>query len=707
MDTTHTLTPTQHVEMNVQGMTCTNCALGVERYLQQAGMESVSVDFSSGIVSFDNRAEKSLKDLEKGISQLGFQVVHDPNEAGGFSKIEWLFGLSIIFTIPLILHMFVSWHWLHNPNVQLALSTPVFLMGMYHFGRSGLASLRSGVANMDVLITIGALSAYGYSLYGTVMGLGPDYMFYETAASIISLVLLGNVLEHRAVKKTTSAVKDLVHLQPKSARRITMDESGRETLETIPAQRVKVGDLLQINTGDQIPVDGIIAGGEATLDESMISGESLPVDRSMGDSVVAGTILVSGNLRIEAKAIGKETVLSQIIRMVRQAQADKPDIQQLADRISAVFVPVVLSISALTFILAYWGFDLGLRAAMLQSIAVLVIACPCAMGLATPTAVIVGIGRASKLGLLIKGGRTLEKLDKSQTWVFDKTGTLTTGAFEVAELQAPSGEEMAVQAVIKGIELYSTHPIAQSLAQAWPMVDAAQMREVKEMKGVGMHAVGPDGSQYQLGSFRIAEGLTEDLSHSLYLLKDGQLWASLDLQDQIRPGAANLIYYLKSKGITPVMLSGDRRASCERVADSLGIDSVFAEQLPHEKLERITAWSQDQNTVMVGDGINDAPSLARAQVGISLGKATQVAIQASEVVLLNEDLERLEELHKISHHTVVTIRQNLFWAFFYNTVAIPFAALGYLIPALAAATMALSDVVVIGNSLRLRVKRLK
>ena len=697
----------QYVELNVKGMTCTNCALGIEKYLQQEGLERINVDFSSGEVDFELVETKELPKLIKGIERLGFEVVKDdaPATGSGLSKVEKYFYFSLIFTLPLIAHMFISWHWLHHPWVQLSLATPVFLLGMWHFGRSGWNSLRAGVPNMDVLITMGALAAFGYSLYGTLNQLGPDFLFYETAASIISLVLLGNVMEHRAVQKTTSAVRELNQLRPEQAQRLRLVD-GQETWETVPAAQIQQGDLLQVNTGDRVPVDGLIEQGEAEVDESMISGESLPQLRQSGDELVGGSLLVSGSLRLRATRVGKATTLSQIIELVKKAQADKPDIQQLADKISAIFVPVVVSIALLTFTLAYLAFDLSLQQAIIQSVAVLVIACPCAMGLATPTAVVVGIGRASRQGILIKGGRTLEKLAQIQRVVFDKTGTLTTGEFQLEAIHAPAGEETEVKQVIHSLERHSSHPIARSLTEALRDVPTLDLQDVQETKGIGLSATDRAGHRYQLGSYRLAENLTDDAEHSLYLLRDDELWATVDLSDELRAGARETVAFLREQGIETVLLSGDRQSRCDKVAAELGIETVLGEQLPEEKLSRIEAYSQEGHTAMVGDGINDAPALARANVGISLGSATDIALQSAQVVLLRSDLGMLPELHRISRHTVKTIKQNLFWAFFYNVIAIPAAAVGYLKPIIAAGAMAMSDIVVIGNSIRLRFKKL-
>ncbi|MEM8887247.1 MAG: cation-translocating P-type ATPase [Bacteroidota bacterium] len=697
-----------HISLQVNGMTCSNCALGVEKFLKKEGLEGVSVDFANGEVEFELVNEKEVPRIIEGIESLGFEVnteEEEGEESKGLSKLEKRFYFSAIFTLPLILHMFVSWHWLHNPWVQLVLTLPVFIVGMRHFGVSGWKSLKTGVPNMDVLIAIGASAAFGYSLYGTLMDLGPDFLFYETAASVIALVLLGNLMEERSVKKTTSSIRELARLQPQQARRIQLID-GQEVLEEVEIKALRVGDILQVNTGDRIPTDGLVLAGQGEVDESMISGESLPLAKEKGQELIGGTLLIQGNMQLRVNKTAQEGILSQIIKLVKSAQKDKPEIQKLADRISAYFVPIVLGISILTFLFSYFVFDVSIQASIIHSIAVLVISCPCAMGLATPTAVIVGIGRASKKGVLIRGGSTLGKFSKIQRIVFDKTGTLTTGEFKIAGISAPETDREEVEKVLRSIELYSSHPIAKSIQKELAHAGLKMLKQVEEEKGIGMKAEDKEGKLYHLGSARILEDKTGVEDHSLYLLRNGEFWAGIDLKDELRPGAKEMVAYFQGKGVETVLLSGDKQAKCEEVGKELGIDRIYSEQLPDQKLEMIKGFSDEASTAMVGDGVNDAPALSRAHVGISLAKATEVAMHASDVILSSDKIDSLIDLHKVSKHTVKTIHQNLFWAFFYNVMAIPLAAIGMLKPIIAAAAMAISDVIVIGNSLRLRIKTL-
>ena len=700
------------VDLSVKGMTCTNCALSIERYLQKEGLSQVMVDFSQEAVHFEIEHPTQLPKIIKGIEQLGFEVPTPTNSHSAdeqlprWSKIEKRFGIALLFTFPLWLHMLLPIPALHNPYVQFALATPVFLLGVYHFGRSAWFSLKSGVANMDVLIAIGIIAAYGYSVYGMLFQLGHDFMFFETAAGIVTLVLMGNVIEHRSVRKTTTAVAALTELQHPKALRIH-SESQPLSIEEVEVHELQVGDLVQVNAGDRIPTDGVLVNGSATVDESMVTGESLPIAKKAQDRLIGGTLLLSGNIQLKVTHQAEDSVLAHIIALVKKAQADKPQIQQLADKISAVFVPIVLGIAVLTFLLSYGLFELSLQAAIIHSVAVLVIACPCAMGLATPTAVVVGIGRATRKGILIKGGRTLEEFSQIRQLVFDKTGTLTTGKFVVEAVHAQAEDQVELQRIAYSLSQASSHPLSVALRVHWKGTSPISLEQVVEHKGLGMEGVDAKGNRYQMGSAVWAEGLTEDKDHSLYILKNRQLLGSIDMQDEIRPYARETLSFLKKQGITPIMLSGDRQIRCEEVGKALGIEEIYAQQRPSEKVAILRELSQKAPTGMVGDGINDAPALAQAQVGISLGQATQAAIESAQIVLLKEDIRALKDLYLIGKHSVKTIRQNLFWAFFYNVLAIPLAAVGFLSPLIGAITMALSDVIVIGNSLRLRVKTLR
>ena len=699
---------TDRIEWKAEGMDCNNCAASITRFLERKGLNEVFVNFSTKDVRFRQGAQPvPLEEIKAGIRKLGYTIVEEtPSES--FWTLEKKLLISAIFTAPLLLYHFVMmaglhWHVMENAWVQFALCLPVYTIGAWHFGRSAFGSLKGGVPNMDVLIFMGSTAAFIYSLIGAVIG-EPRYIFFETAATIITLVLTGNWLEKRAVAQTTTAIGELSRLQVEKARKLM--PSGAVVM--IDKDDIAKGDQLQVNEGDKIPADGVVLSGTAWMDESMLTGESAPVEKGPGDTVIGASLLASGNLLMQVQAAGKDTVLSQMIELVKTAQQDKPAIQRLADRISAIFVPAVVGIALLTFTLGHFVFDLSVKQALMNAIAVLVISCPCAMGLATPTAVMVGVGRLAKNGILVKGGQTLEVFSHIRHIVFDKTGTLTTGDFRIKNIAYHTPDEAKVHALIHRLEQHSSHPIAQALVQDMngrsngiPL----DLVSIEEEKGVGVTAKDRQGNVFRIGSSRILGGRKAEGNAAIFLTENNRLLASIELADDIKPGAAEAVAFLKSKGIQPIVLSGDKEEKTAAVAAALGIDTWYAEQLPYQKLERIAALSALAPTAMVGDGINDAPALSRATIGVSLSNASQAAIQSAQIVLLNGRLERLQDALQITHHTVLTIKQNLFWAFSYNIVAIPLAAFGFLSPMWGALFMAFSDVVVIGNSIRLKNKK--
>lgn len=684
-------------------MHCNNCAISVHKLLEKKGFHDISVDFASEEVKFTTNNNDAVQDAIKSIQGLGYKVIEDAasHRDKFYEKIENKFIFCAIFTVPLLSAMFLPWHFLHEPVTQLILCLPVFIVGCLHFGRSAWSSLKGGVPNMDVLIFIGSTSAFVYSLIGTIEKLGMHYQFYETAATIITLVLLGNLFEKRSVTQTTSAVKDLVKIQQVNANRVVNGQ-----VEVISAKEVRPGDTLQVNTGDKIPVDGEVLSGNASVNESMLTGESIPVEKGKYDKLIGGTIVEHGNVTMLATKVGSNTVLSQIIELMKKAQAAKPPIQKTGDRVAAIFVPAVILIALITFALTYFVGHNGLQHALMNAIAVLVISCPCAMGLATPTAVMVGLGRAAKNGILIKGGDMVEAVTRARYIVFDKTGTLTTGKFQINNIKTEKGADIEyVRGVITAIEERSNHPIARSLVSGLKSLPQQKviLRMVTEEKGLGMRAEDVESNHYFLGA---SKNTDQDTLFNVSLYKNQQLLARIEIDDEIKPQAASLISELKNMGIVPVLLSGDKQSRCEKVAKTVGIVEVHGEKLPADKLTVIDVYRNKGETIMVGDGINDAPALTQADVGVSMNDSSQVAIQSAKVILLNTDLFSLVKFLQISKHTLVTIKQNLFWAFAYNIIAIPIAAFGFLSPMIGALAMAFSDVVVIGNSLRLKAKKL-
>ena len=692
----------QLVELSVTGMHCNNCAISVHKLLEKKGFHDILVDFASEEVKFSADDEAKVKEAIKGIEGLGYKVAEDASlqHEQFYEKIENKLIFCTIFTIPLLSAMLLPWHFLHLPVVQLLLCLPVFIVGCLHFGKSAWNSVKGGVPNMDVLIFIGSSSAFIYSLIGTIQHLGMRYQFYETCATIITLVLLGNLFEKRSVTQTTSAVKDLVKIQQVNANRLINGE-----IEVISAREVRPGDTLIVNTGDKIPVDGEVLSGNASVNESMLTGESMPIEKGKYDKLIGGTIIEHGNVTMIATKVGSNTVLSQIIELMKRAQAAKPPVQKLGDRVAAIFVPAVVLIALTTFTLTYYMGHAGLQHAIMNAIAVLVISCPCAMGLATPTAVMVGLGRAAKNGILIKGGDTIEAVTQAKYIVFDKTGTLTTGKFHINKIKAEQGTSIEnIRGIITAIEERSNHPIARSLVDELKGLPQQKLiiKTISEEKGLGMRAEDVEGNHYFLGLGKA--NIDSDFNISLY--KNQALLAQIEIDDDIKPQAADLIGSLRKMGIIPVLLSGDKKSRCIKVAKAIGINEIHSEKLPAEKLTVIDIYKKKGQTIMVGDGINDAPALTKADVGVSMNDSSQVAIQSAKVILLNTDLYSLVKFLQISKHTLITIKQNLFWAFAYNIIAIPIAALGFLNPMFGAFTMAFSDVVVIGNSLRLKIKKI-
>jgi P-type Cu+ transporter len=489
------------------------------------------------------------------------------------------------------------------------------------------------------------------------------------------------------------------------ANMIAFDDKYQEVIFPVENTQLKVGDLVQINTGEQVPADCKILWGEAQMNEALLTGESTPVSKKAKDFIIGGSIVESGTLKAQVTAVGSDTVLSGIIHLVKKAQGEKPPMQQLADKISAVFVPTVIIIALVT-LTANW-FVLGaFTPALLRSIAVLVIACPCAMGLATPAAIAVGLGRGARNGILFRNAKSLELFKNATQVVFDKTGTLTTGKFQVANFKSRVEEE-SFKRVVYSLEKYSAHPLAKSIAAQWKTGDEIRWKKIDEIKGLGLEATDMEGNRYVIGSYKVAKELAVETDHNVYVVKNGELLGWVDLQDELRPEAKTVVQYLQAKGLKTILLTGDRYAKGKQIADALGIEEVIAEQTPEQKLQKVAALSAETTTVMVGDGINDAPALAKATIGISMSEASQLAMQSAQVVLMGADLKKLPTALGLGKHTYLTIKQNLFWAFAYNIVAIPIAAFGLLSPTFAALAMGLSDVVLAINSVRLYVKKVE
>jgi Cu+-exporting ATPase len=736
----------EKVQWKVEGMDCSNCALAIHTYLQKRGAKNIFVNALDGEVSFELNGEDRKDVFAKGIQSLGYNVVGKGNEATKkpfLSNHVQRFWFCLPFTLILMLHMLpgVHIHFLMNPWIQLALTLPVFIVGMFHFGRSAYKSIRNRMPNMNVLVAVGASAAFIYSLIGTLFFEAEQYLFYETTATIITLVFLGEYLEEASIQSTQRSLKTLVKSQKIMANMIAFDDKHQEVIFPVESTHLKVGDLVLIKTGEQIPADCKILWGEAQVNEALITGESIPVFKTKKDNIIGGSIVEDGNLKAQVTAAGNDTVLSNILDLVKKAQGEKPPVQQMADRISAIFVPIVLGIAVVT-LAVNWIILKEFTPALMRSIAVLVIACPCAMGLATPAAIAVGLGRGARNGILFRNAKSLELFNNIKQVVFDKTGTLTTGKFTISNWHIASNKEQETRnkeqpenlnpfgfgasyltssvspltighslnqeefkRIVYSLEKYSNHPLAKSITQQWKTTGEIKWKTIEEVKGIGMIATDNEGNNFKAGSYSIAKNHTENDSHNIYVLRNNILIGWVDLKDELRPESKTVIEYLKKKNIKTILLSGDRYAKTKQLADEVGIETVIAEQTPEQKLEKIATLSAAMPTVMVGDGINDAPALAKATIGVSMSEASQLAMQSAQVVLMSHGLDKLPTALGLGRHTYLTIKQNLFWAFFYNIIAIPVAALGFLSPTFGALVMGLSDVVLAINSVRLFVKK--
>lgn len=705
----------EKVQWKVEGMTCANCALTIHKYLEKEGSKEVKVNAIGGDVSFELNGEQTKEQLAKGLLALGYSVTGDKETAAKKRKILSTplerFWFCLPFTVLLMLHMIpgVHIHFMMNPWAQLAVCLPVYLVGMSFFGKSAIKSIRNGMPNMNVLIALGATAAFVYSLYGTLIGQAEQYMFYETSAAILTLVFLGNYLEDASLHSTQRALNSLAKSQKVMANMIAYDEHHQEHIFPVENSQLKVGDLILIKSGEQVPMDCKILWGDAHVNEAIVTGESLPVHKYPKDKLIGGSLIQEGTVKAQVTAIGNDTVLSGIINLVKQAQGDRPPVQQLADKISGIFVPVVIGIALVVFGVNWVILD-DFTKALMRSIAVLVIACPCAMGLATPAAIAVGLGRGAKIGILFRNATSLELFKDIKQVVFDKTGTLTTGKFIISGFSALGDQENNFKRLVYSLEKYSNHPIAKSITNEWKAYagsgkDEIKWNKIEEVKGHGMKATDKDGNEYWAGSFKVAEKLTQEESHNIYIVKNNEFIGWIDVSDEIRSEAKSVINYLRSKNIRTILLSGDRYSKCKTLGDKLGIDEIIAEQTPEQKLQKIAELNAAVPTAMVGDGINDAPALAKATVGVSMSEASQIAMQTAQVVLMGNGLRNLPTALGLGKHTYLTIKQNLFWAFFYNIIAIPVAAFGFLTPTFGALVMGFSDVVLAVNSVRLFVKK--
>ncbi len=717
--------PTESLTLNIAGMTCASCSARVEKALGNVpGVLNARVNLATEQAAVEAVRGTSAAALIAAVERAGYGAqlpqAASASPAAPLRALPdwWPVALAIALSLPLVAPMLGSLfgvHWMPPGWLQMALATPVqFWLGA-RFYRAGWKALRAGSGNMDLLVAVGTSAAYGLSVYLLLTRGDPMHLYFEASAVVISLVLLGKWLEARAKRQTTEAIRALQALRPATAR-VRLDGVDRD----MPIDAIRVGDLVVIRPGERVPVDGEVIEGESQIDESMLTGESLPADKQPGDTVTGGAINAHGVLLARTTAVGAETTLARIIRMVENAQAAKAPIQRLVDKVSAVFVPVVMGIALLT-LAGWWALGGDAEQAILNAVAVLVIACPCALGLATPTAIMAGTGVAARHGILIKDAEALELAHKVDTVVFDKTGTLTDGTPHVAAYLAADGnDENEVLAIAAGLQAGSEHPLARAvLAKHAASASAARpARAQQALPGRGI-AGEVDGAKYWLGNRRLMtenEVATAALDAAAAELQaagrtvswlarasDRRALGVLAFGDAIKPTAAAGVAHLKAQGIATVMLSGDNRGAAQAAAGALGIDSVLAEVLPADKAAHIGQLKATGGTVaMVGDGINDAPALAAADVGIAMSSGSDVAMHTAGITLMRGDPALVADAIDISRRTYAKIRQNLFWAFVYNVVGIPLAAAGLLNPVIAGAAMAFSSVSVVSNALLLR-----
>lgn len=722
------------LSLPVEGMTCASCVARVEKTLKKVeGVANASVNLATekATIEFDS-SRVNIEELQRVVADAGYTLVVPNGEAANAAKPrsfegnneaialrkELLFAGAL--TVPIMLLSMMSmtdWYMRISPvsmettnKILLILTTPVLFVSGKRFFKGFWSATKHFTADMNTLVAVGTGAAFVYSAAVVLFPLNFSnaHVYFDTTATIITLILFGKFLEMRAKSKASDAIRKLMGLQPKTARVV---RNGIE--RDISIEEVMVNDLVIVRPGERVPVDGIIAAGRSTFDEAMVTGESMPVEKREGDKVIGGTINTNGSVELRATAVGKNTLLAHIVKLVEEAQGSKAPIQSLADKIASVFVPVVITIAVVTFLLWYFVGGIGFTHALVNFIAVLIIACPCALGLATPTAIMVGTGTGAKSGVLIKNAESLERIHRVNTIVLDKTGTLTEGkpiVTDVVPLNGFSKEHLLRYAA--SLESKSEHPLAKAIveharAEAIPFVEVEEFESTAGMGVAGRVeaarvAIGTARPSLN-GSERMMQEFASQGKTLVVVRIDEVLAGVIAIADALKPTSGEAVEELSAMNIATIMLTGDNEQTAKAIAARAGIARVIAGVLPEEKANHIKALQANGNIVaMVGDGINDAPALAQADVGIAMGTGTDIAMDAADMTIMQGDLRKLAQAIKLSSAVLRTIKQNFFWAFAYNVVGIPLAAFGVLNPMIAAAAMAFSSVSVVSNSLRLR-----
>ncbi|ARQ06068.1 copper chaperone CopZ [Macrococcoides canis] len=720
-----------HAEFDITGMTCAACSNRIEKVLnKQPGIQSATVNLSTEVATVDYYpGNMDESDIIARIKKLGYDATLKSEEQSDRKENElrrkkYKLILAALLSLPLLITMLTHLFGIHLPHIfmnpwfQFAFAFPVqFIIG-WQFYTGAYKSLRSGSANMDVLVALGTSAAFFYSLYESIKGMrgltNDPHLYFETSAVLITLILFGKYLEARAKSQTTNALSSLLNLQAKDARVI---RDGKEQMISVDA--LQVGDHIIVKPGEKVPVDGVIVKGNSSVDESMLTGESIPVEKNTGDKVIGATMNKNGSFTMEATKVGKDTALQSIVKIVESAQGSKAPIQRMADVISGYFVPIVVGIAILTFIVWMLFVNQGFEASLVAAISVLVIACPCALGLATPTSIMVGTGRAAERGILFKGGEHLERTHEIDTIVLDKTGTVTKGEPEVTDF---TGDDRALQ-YLASSEQSSEHPLASAIVK-YAEEHAVTLKDVAHFEAVPGHGIHTqiDDKDIYIGNRKLmqqynieTEAFEQDMQlfekqgkTAMMIAYEGKVQGIVAVQDTVKPSAKDAIDELKAMGIEVIMLTGDNQRTAQAIASEVGIEEVIAEVLPEDKADKVTALqAQGKKVAMVGDGVNDAPALALSDIGIAIGTGTEVAIEAADVTILGGELTLIPEAIKLSHATIRNVKQNLGFAFGYNIIGIPFAALGLLAPWIAGLAMALSSVSVVSNALRLKSVKIK